>query len=263
MKVVKKQTLLENAASSIGSAASTIKPIYQFCTLLQNNELLGTNDSPSSNADHFLHGRQNSFPDNINSQLKSLNKLPYEDKQLNLVFSSPRLTEKQQFLFSVGILFYSTETNQCYLLGKSEKQEKLLVRLDRIDFKATTASDVPNSISDTEKITLNQIYAEMFSAALDDPEEVEIHFDAYSKNIESKVNALHKYRSTTSRITQDFIDDKKTLIYTDTIRGLSSFAHYLRTFGYGAKVIRPQKLRDMLLTSAQQVFNNYSEPDTI
>lgn len=253
----------ENAASSIGSAASTIKPIYQFCTLLQNNELLETNDSPSSNADHFLHGRQNSFPDNINSQLKSLNKLPYEDKQLNLVFSSPKLAEKQQFLFSVGILFYSTETNQCYLLGKSEKQEILLVRLDHIDFKATTASDVPNSISDTEKITLNQIYAEMFSAALDDPEEVEIHFDAYSKNIESKVNALHKYRSTTSRITQDFIDDKKTLIYTDTIRGLSSFAHYLRTFGYGAKVIRPQKLRDMLLTSAQQVFNNYSEPDTI
>lgn len=251
----------ETAASSIGSAAAVIKPVYQFCTLLQNNELPGTSNFAFSAAEdfgHFQHGRQNSFPDKINNQLKFLNDLPYEDKQLNLVFSTPKSIEKQQILFSVGILFYSVEANQCYLLGKSEKNKTILIRLDRIDFEATAASDNPNSISAIEKAALNQVYAEMFSTALDEPEKVEIHFDLFSKNIESKVTALHKSRSSTSHITQDFINGRKTLIYTDTVRGLSSFAHYLRTFGRSAKVIHPQKLQDMMLASARHVLSSYS-----
>lgn len=99
----------------------------------------------------------------------------------------------------------------------------------------------------------------MFSASLDEPEQVIVRFDSFSRNIETKVNALHQYRFSTSTIETVEGENGKGIIYKDTIRGLTSFAHYLRTFSYGAKVIYPQKLKDMMLSSAQQVFNNYSE----
>lgn len=245
----------ETTPSAIGSAASVIEPFYQFCSLLLNNEL-PESDNPAFNASsRFQHGRQNSFPDEINNQLEALNKLPYETRKLNLVYSSPALPEKLNILFSVGISFYSTETNQCYLLGKSEQKEVLLIRLDRIDFDSTTSSNKLNPFYNSPD--LNQIYAEMFSVSLDEPEQVEVHFELFSQNMEDKVYALHKYRSATSQIR--YSEDENIMLYRDTIRGLSSFAHYLRSFGSSAKVIRPQKLRDMMLSSAQQVFNSYTK----
>lgn len=245
----------ETATSAVGSAASVIEPFYQFCCLLLNNELPESDNPELNTSKRFQHGRQNSFPDEINKQLEALNNLSYETRKLNLVYSSPALPEKLNILFSTGISFYSTETNQCYLLGKSERKENLLIRLDRIDFNATTNSDKLNPFYNSSD--LNQIYAEMFSASLDEPEHIEVHFESFSQNIEFKVKALHRYRSVTSQIR--YSEENDTIIYTDTIRGLSSFAHYLRTFGSSAKIIHPQKLRDMILSSAHQVFNSYPE----
>lgn len=249
----------ENVTPGTGAVASFIKPFYHFSTLLLNNGFSDIDSTEFIADGHFHYGRQNEFSDKINQQLRLLNRLPYEKQQLNLYFSSPKSTVKQHFLFSVGLLFYSVELNQCYLLGESEQEQTLLIRLDRIDFNATTASDRPISLDKYKRAALNQIYSEMFSASLDEPEPVMIRFDSFSRNIESKVYALHQYRSSTSTI--ETVEDKngKGIIYRDTIRGLTSFAHYLRTFSYGAKVIYPQKLREMMLSSAQQVFNNYSE----
>ena len=249
----------ENVTPATGAVASFIKPFYHFCTLLLNNSFSDINDTDFIADGHFHYGRQNEFSDEINQQLRLLNQLPYEKQQLNLFFSSPKSPEKQHFLFSVGILFYSVEINQCYLLGESEQGKNLLIRLDRIDFNATTASNNPISFDENKKAVLNRIYAEMFSASLDEPEQVIVRFDSFSRNIETKVNALHQYRFSTSTIETVEDENGKGIIYKDTIRGLTSFAHYLRTFSYGAKVIYPQKLKDMMLSSAQQVFNNYSE----
>ena len=240
-----------------GAFHSTIRPFFDFCNYLVSNQNVSSchTHKPAPYISHLSEfGRRNSLPAAINHSLMQLSQLPFETWAINLCYLAPDQNQYSHILFSVGLIFYNTETDCCYLLGKTEHSPKVLYRLDRIIFSATTASTLPNNSYLLPEWF--QIYEEMFSASLDEPSQVTISFDLFSKNIQRKLEMLCKCRKYSSL---SYSDDKKTAIYTDTIRGLTSFAHFLRSFGRSAKVISPPELRNLMISSAQKLLTSYQE----
>ena len=99
------------------------------------------------------------------------------------------------------------------------------------------------------------IYNEMFSLSVDELESVEVIFDNQDY-IRNKINVL-KSRRPQSKMT--LCEDTDTIIYTDKLRGLGDFASYIREFGRGALVTKPESLRKQMLDSAEKIINNYKE----
>ena len=239
-----------------GAAASVLQPVSDFCYKLLNGE----NSDAEASSSLIHHGRQNIFPTNITSLLQKLNQFNFQQNKLSLRYVSPYEPQPLQFLFSVAVIFYSVETNRCYLLGKSEEYPVMLCRLDRIDFSGTQESDEKNLIYGTSD--WKKIYNEIYSSSLDysslqNPVKVVVHFSRYSQSISDKIDALVASRPKTAH--REDSEDQKTIIYTDTIRGLSSFAHYLRTYGESAHVIAPEELKELMLSSAKKVLARYEE----
>lgn len=239
-----------------GAAASVLKPISDFCSKLLNGE---SSDTEISSA-LIHHGRQNIFPTDITTGLQKLNRFHFQQNKLDLCYVSPYEPQPLQFLFSVAVIFYSIETNRCYLLGQSQEYPVMLCRLDRIDFSATRESEEKNLIYGTSD--WKKIYNEIYSSSLDysslqNPIKVIVHFSRYSQNISDKIDALVASRPKTAH--REDSEDQKTIIYTDTIRGLSSFAHYLRTYGRSAHIEAPEELKELMLSSAQKVLARYEE----
>lgn len=239
-----------------GSESAILKPVFDFC----NNLMKNSSDNPDySPAPPIQHGRQNGFPEKITQFLNELNKLSFKHNKLDICYVDPN-AQTFHFLFSVAIIFYNAETGHCYLLGESDEYPIMLLRLDRILFSATHNTKLKNKIYNSS--TWIRIYNEIYSAALDynslkKPQEVVVYFSLFSKNIRYKLDALHESRKNTSTLA---ISDCGTFaIYKDTVRGLSSFSHFIRSFGSAARVEAPSELRELMISSTQSILNRYEE----
>ena len=101
----------------------------------------------------------------------------------------------------------------------------------------------------------------MFSNSYEpDPKDVKILFQDFG-NIREKINILHKKRKFSKLRDRPPLspDIPHTIVYEDTIIGISSFARYLRSFGSSALVIEPSELRDLMINSSKKILNNYED----
>ena len=199
------------------------------------------------NESYIVHGKRNLLDDATKKAYEELNLHPYEARKLDITYNAKEgvLTAED---FSVGLVVYSIEKNRMYLLGETN-EKKIIIAVDTIIEYITKKKR--NTIYNSDEY--KNIFNEMFSVSVDELETVEVLFDNESY-IKYKVNMLNKKRPNSKIIPSE---DGKTFTYTDQLRGIADFASYIRQFSRGALAIKPESLRNQMITSTERVINNY------
>lgn len=198
-------------------------------------------------------GKQNTISEEQLKHLQKFRNFPFADRVLNIPYRS----NSGQFLscsFSTGLIVYSGETGRIYLLGRDAEKRNTVIPLDHIRTDGISV----------KKGSYNYIYQhpefmrmfeEMFHLSTDDPVFVRVRF-ANLPFVHAKIRRLCEMRP---RASMKLISDGTEILYTDTLRGLTDFARYLRRFGRSALVDEPAELRDLMIMSSRKILELYDE----
>ena len=281
LATLRKQKLVKMEQSthttySLTTAAPFIIPLsndslYELCARYDESATSTTNVGPLKSAITKIQKIVNYEGNDI--ELSRYGKINEISPEMLNAFSSfirhPYKTNLLQFesdfnefynveTFAVGLLFYSVETNNFYVLGKNISNDKIQSR--RIDWiNKITVLDEKNS--EFHNPTYYDIYNEMFSSAYqDDVYRVKVLFASFG-NVYKRFSDLHNVRknSLIREIENPPKDCPYEYIYEDTIRGLSDFQRYLRTFGVSVLAIEPIELRDKMIATYNRVVEKSEE----
>lgn len=232
----------------LNSIARVWKPLE---SVLQNFKLLSDSDSTDTLKDIYVIGRKTIFDPIQIEKYNKLLKLPFKEKVLKLRYKTGE--KVKEYDFKTGLLYFSTETGQFYLVGQCGKQE-LSLRLSDVtlpDQASSQSNDV--YMSSHYKNVFEEIFQSEFEGRR---HHVKVRFDKL-KNTEDKLASLVSVRHETASYQSS--KDGNSYIYEDTIRGLNSFARYLRAYGRAAIVSEPEPLIRLMCRSAIRTIQNYEK----
>ena len=232
----------------LNSIARIWKPLE---SVLQNFKLLSDSDSTDTLKDIYVIGRKTIFDPTQIEKYNKLLKLPFKEKVLKLKYKSGK--KVKEYDFKTGLIYFSTETGQFYLVGKCGKQE-LSLRLSDVtlpDQASSQSNDV--YMSSHYKNVFEEIFQSEFEGRR---HHVKVRFDKL-KNTEDKLHSLVSVRHETASYQSS--KDGNSYIYEDTIRGLNSFARYLRAYGRAAIVSEPEPLILLMCRSAIRTIQKYEK----
>lgn len=244
-----------NEISNIPSGS----PYYnQFLSLKHKLDILtGDADQIDTHDNYLLYGKSHNSFKNIANRLSFLGKYNYQNKVLNVQYTT-QTSKSVQITFALGIIVYCLEKDSIYLIGErsafknsNSSKKYTIINLESITgIKETT----------TESLIFNSdeyidIFETMFSISVEPPVPVTVEFQIFG-NIEKKIRILHKQRPKSKIIVNQ---EEKKIIYSDIVRGLSDFAAYLRQFGRSALVISPPELKEKILFSVNRSLERYME----
>ncbi|WP_022778298.1 WYL domain-containing protein [Butyrivibrio sp. AE3009] len=238
----------ESASSATDSVL--LKQTYAKITNLINLE--------GKDSDQHRFGRIN---DITQEQIDSFNIFIQSGYKSNLIqLDYEARGRKNTYIFSVGLLFYSPDTSFFYALGKNiTTGYTTSLRLDRMS--NVTTLDEPSD--QYHQQCYYNILEEMFSAAYEDNVyHVKVLFQRFS-NVHKRFYDLCQVRK--NAIIRE-IDNKPDdciydYIYEDTIRGISSFERYLRSFGFSVLALEPPKLKQDMIETYTKIAANYEDND--
>ena len=228
----------------------------------------------------------------IQKRIILYNKLDYIRNALDISYIDPDSGMKEQKLVKTGLLVYSRDKDNLFLIGQTvdkngnivDKNGNCLEKVDEIqnnDLIIIADSDV-NSIRKTEienglygESRFEELFKTMFVASVDPVLEVELLFKDFG-NIRGKVERLKKSRSTeptvefisSAEIDEQIIEtfrwyedepNFKLIRYHDYVSGLEDLAKYLRGFGSSVLVVQPPQLIDRMRDSVERSLNAYRE----
>ena len=230
------------------SIAKVWKPLE---AMLQNYKLLPDLDAANSFSDYYVIGKKNVFDPDLIEKYNQFLKLPYKEKVLRIKYKSEK--KSKEYDFETGLIYYSTETGQFYMVGKCGEKE-LSLRLSDVAFPI-------QSLPQSNKVYMDSHYRNVFKEIFQSEFEsrhhhVKVRFEKLT-NTEDKLYSLVSVRGEPARI--QFSKDINSYIYEDTIRGLSSFARYLRAYGRSAIVSEPKQLIQIMCRSAIRTMQNYDK----
>lgn len=201
-----------------------------------------------------IYGKSNRIDNKQLDHLNNFVKHPYKTKALIIDYMGREGVIKLGI--DSGLLFYSVETNNFYLLCKKISDGNIMqLRLDRI----VSIEEGESKNKNYRSLEFLNIYEEMFSASYDSAKtHVKVLFQNFG-NIEERLSALHSKRKLSKLYkTEPLSDDiPHSIIYEDDLRGISAFSRYLRSFGSSALVLEPVELRELMIQSNQKILNNY------
>ncbi|WP_022755843.1 WYL domain-containing protein [Butyrivibrio fibrisolvens] len=154
---------------------------------------------------------------------------------------------------SVGLLFYSVETNVFYALCYNHTQNR--IEADRLEYIDRIIDEKqPNTIYHSKKYY--QIYNEMFGAGFDkELYHVKVLVSGYSHNKE-RFTILRSIRE--NALFREIPNPPDGCIYKyvyeDDIRGLDDFARFLRSFGYSVLALEPPQLKEKMIESYNKII---------
>lgn len=202
-------------------------------------------------------GRVNKISEDLMEKLESFLKLPFKSKAV--IIKQKGL--KGSKTIKTGIIVFSIETNMLYLIGeeiygpKGGSNKYVVVRFDSI-IKATE-SNKPNNVY--ESAFYMELLKKMWGVTPGEPEEVEIHFENMPY-VRDKVKKLQKLRGETALVTFPPVEDVNSwIIYKDRIIGLNAAMPYIRSMGSSAVVVRPERIRNLILEKTKETIDNYRE----
>lgn len=192
-------------------------------------------------------------------QMKKLNEFinhPYNTNLLQLNTSHNGVDRHNTF--ATGLIFYSVETSAFYALGYSYSH----ARTEAIKIEwLSSITDLPEKNTLFHSEEYYDKYEDMFSAGYDDTAyKVKVLFQDFG-NVYTRFYNLSKVRknSNITKITNPPADCIYSYIYTDTVRGLSDFARFLRGFGYSTLAIEPPALRQMMINTYTRSLSFYEK----
>ena len=196
----------------------------------------------------FVSGKLNRFQQESLRNVDKLLKLPYKEKKVLITTkSNSKITDQ---MISVGLLFYSSEINEFYILGEFNKAEILIRMSSVIEMKETNQENV---IFASERF--NKYLDEMMGVENGKLYDVRIRF----KNTEYVRNRLKSLTAGRKSAHIENINFGNELLYTDKVRGLGLLARTLRSMGACSIVEEPGQLRNMMLDTAGKIEMRYSE----
>ena len=134
-----------------------------------------------------------------------------------------------------------------YLLGLSRKHENRLLLFEIGRFKSVLVTD--ESFTIPEGIDVDAILASSFGLYLDDPQDYEIRFNAETaKYIREKNWAAD----------QEILEqDDGGLILKMHVGGYYPVKHWIQSWGSGASVIKPDRLKDEIVQEYRKALKQY------
>ena len=213
-------------------------------------------------------GRKNSFDLLTLNQYQHFQLYPYKEKVLNFVYRTKKSVREYNFM--AGLVYYSTTTGQIYMIGIDvpenigeidqkkfdiNNKKKICLLLSNVDLSTVHVTALKNEIYMND--SFQQIFQEIFESGFESQaHKVEVRFQKL-KNTEEKLKTLFSLRSETA--VYNLADNGKEYIYTDHVRGLTSFARYLRNYGMAAIPVKPRQLVEIMSRSAKRTLNNYEK----
>lgn len=199
--------------------------------------------------------------------VEKLISLKYTENVLDLYYRPISGTsETEHVLFCSGLLLYSFETTRLYLLGRSDDPKQKnptnsIIDVTTIEFAKTLAGtkQLGQKKFSSLRLEFRQIAKEMFDISLDPPMDVRILVKdkAY---LTEKFRHLKEVREKAGNHPEFFFDEKTSCrVYTDRIRGMESFARYLRGLGSDVLVKSPEILAERMKGTSDRVIALYTE----
>lgn len=230
----------------------------QLQSIFQKIAHLSDYTSEESDNNNFLvYGHKAVEFQNISHHLNELEKYDYEKNILKIKYID-QYSKEQIIQFALGLIIFNLEKDKVYLIGKIMETNHNDDCEQYIIIDANTITSIDNT---SRKHTLFQsteflsIYNEMFSISIAPPTDIKINFDC-TDGVKSEVEYLNSQRKT-SNISCD--EKNNTLTYSDRIRGLEDFLHYLRQFGESARIQEPNELKEKMLFSIKRSLKRYEE----
>ena len=213
-------------------------------------------------------GRKNSFDLQTLNQYQQFQMYPYKEKVLNFIYRTKKSV--QEYNFMIGLVYYSTGTGQIYMIGINipkntvnstpkifdvSNQKKICLVLSNVDLSTVHVTTIKNEIYMDASCRL--IFHEIFESGFESQaHKVEVRFQKL-KSTEDKLKILYALRRETAEYC--LADNGKEYIYTDHVRGLTSFARYLRNYGMAAIPVKPKQLVEIMSRSAKRTLKNYEK----
>ncbi len=238
-------------------------------------------------------GRRNDIPEESAQKLDELLGLPFGKYALDIKYREKEKTK--DYIFKTALVIFNVETNAFYLLGEVKAKGKWVRK--NLKFSAVKEMSVNVTVSNDiyESRRYRDIFSKMWSAAPDEPCEVEVLFEDRPE-IRDMVRSLKKARNETAEVTfihgnskpelyagkQDINEGKKEtgkqegnspaagsylkgsnvtgwIRYSDKIMGTHDFLRVVRSLGDAAVIVKPEKSREHLIARTKEMIEGYRE----
>ena len=247
----------------------SVEKIWEPLGALTNKLCLLTGlELPDVNETIHVVGRKNSFDLLTLNKYQHFRMYPYKEKVLNFVYKTKKSVRKYNFM--TGLVYYSTATGQIYMIGIDIPEntgeiglkkfdisnlKKICLLLSNVDLSTVHVTALKNEIymNDSYQLIFHEVFESGFESQV---HKVEVRFQKL-KSTEEKLKTLFSVRSKTAKYY--LADNGKEYIYTDHVRGLTSFARYLRNYGMAAIPVKPRQLVEIMSRSAKRNLKNYEK----
>lgn len=255
MRVYKKHAL--NAECDALSALNSSAPHFHILNRIYIKQCIALGrDNFWKNYDYLtVYGKNYQQSEKISTQLQNLAILECSTHYLEVQYNS------SHFLFAVGLIYYTEEKDQLYLIGKvkniGSKKAGHDITLKYNNIKKLSSSDETHDYFESpyyHKI-LNYVFSSIDSIP-EKPDSVEVHFTK-TPELEEALNNLCLLRNQTAKL--EITND--CFIYTDTISDLGNFSKFLRKYGSQAKIIQPQALINNMSRTISKYKERYEETE--
>ena len=238
-------------------------------------------------------GRKNDIPEESAKRLDELLGLPFGKHALEIGYREKEKTKA--YIFKTALVIFNVATNAFYLLGEVKAKGKWVrknMKLSAIE-KMSVNVTVSNDIYESRRY--REIFSKMWSAAPDEPCEVEVLFED-RPGIRDMVRSLKQARKETADVTfilgnDDLVQEAGTqgknkvktgkgiqgegdqvtvshlkksefcgwIRYRDRIMGTHDFLRFVRSLGDAAVIVKPEKSREHLIARTKEMIREYRE----
>ena len=218
-------------------------------------------DNVSGSDFYMTSGRKSRIPGEMKEKLEEFLKLPFKTKEL--LVSYPFVDGEKEISFMTGMIVYSTDKNELYLLGELDGQN-LILRFDRIK-KIIPGSKGKNTVYLDDKY--RKMFEEAWSVPTEKEDDVEIRFQNVPY-VRRFVEDLKRARGEIANVIYpeaepcedtEIQDPDSWIIYRDKIKGIDDFMPYIRSKGSSAIVIKPEKYRKLMMEKTAELIERYKE----
>ena len=201
--------------------------------------------------------------DETQKAVERINRYPYDRKCLDLTYEG-RSGKLIHFpCFHTGLLIYTSDKDRLYILGIQQGEEDRGIQvLNMVQIREIRETEEKNE--DFQSKAYMQMFHEMLVVDADPPEQVEVEISAGNPNLIRKFERHVRIRNegweegeTPARLVEK--DDK--YLYTDTVRGISELARFLRQYGWSITVLGPESLKEKMLFTANRALERYGVPE--
>ena len=214
---------------------------------------LGRIEDVSDTQNYIVYGHKYMSFDKFHNDLAMLSEQNYIDHRLKIIYREDGTL--QQTILGVGLIVYSEEKDDIFLLGQMYVHNEAVGKYAHIPLSSIHNIKDTNIINTEYKDSYYiQVYNTMFSISSQRSFKVEAELDKVCK-VDEKYAQLASIRSKTCKIINSDISD--TFTYSDEASDTDTLKQYLLGFGRACTVLSPNFLRQEIKNDLESTLQAY------